>query len=127
MYKGYKVVSLSAPVNGAKSKYKDVSVWAATQLKTAVGVNVTDVSYDASITNGNVTLEFPEPYTIPENGAYLGFSVTVRSLDMSEGTRYPIGFGYPANPNALCLHRKKYRLRPVLRHSDIFKHTSCSG
>lgn len=86
MYKGYKVVSLSAPVNGAKSKYKDVSVWAATQLKTAAGVNVTDVSYDASITNGNVTLEFPEPYTIPENGAYLGFSVTVRSLDISEGT-----------------------------------------
>lgn len=107
LYKGYKVVSLTAPVNGSKSKYKDVCVWAATELKTSGGVNVTDVSYDASITNGNVTLEFPEAYTIPEKGAYLGFSVTVRSLDMSEGTRFPIGFGYPANPNGFWIRTSK--------------------
>lgn len=107
-FKDLKVASVKIPVNtnNPATEYNDISVWISTELKVSSGKNSPDVSYPASIgADGNISLELPEAYTVTDKGAYIGYTLSVKTLNST--TKFPIAIGGPMNPNGLFIRTSK--------------------
>lgn len=85
-----------------------LSAWISTELKLVDNKNVPDlVSVEAFVENEYLMASFPEGFTIPEEGLFVGYSFTVEKHN--EETQWPIILGNGDNPNGLYLHTaKKY-------------------
>lgn len=116
-FKNLKVAKITAQLNGREkdnvkdySNYSNISVWVSSELTLEDKINVTEVSYPATVDeNGFVSLELPETYTITEKGAYVGYSFEITRLD--SGTKYPLTVGAPGNENALWVHTSRTYLK----------------
>ncbi len=86
---GKKITGMTVPV--PSSPYiTDLSGWLTSELKLSGKNNVPDiVSVAGTVENGMLNITFPEPYTITENGVYVGYSLTVGS-NAIQGSAMPI-------------------------------------
>lgn len=88
---GSRITAVTVPL--ASVNLSGLKVWLSKELqtKTVDGVKVNDpdiLSQDAEITSKTVRVELAEPYTLTEEGVYVGYTVTVDALDNL--TRNPI-------------------------------------
>ncbi len=88
---GMKVWGVRIPVNSLEGISR-ISGWITDALKVSNGVNVASIVEDSldlttigSIDNGFVEVHFAQPYTIPETGLYVGYS-----LNISDYTGKPV-------------------------------------
>lgn len=89
---GKQIVSLSVPVTGSTDAITDVSGFITSELKTrnkgGAKINDPDICSVAGTLEGDMlTVRFAEPYTIPAEGVYVGYSLT---LPETETTHSPV-------------------------------------
>ncbi len=103
---GNQIVGLKVPVYSTEY-VTGVSVWLSKELTASKGsptyFTPDEVSFDVELKDGELDFTFPEPYTIPEGGIYLGYSFTVSGLP-SGASAEPVAVVAGANPGAIWLH-----------------------
>ena len=101
---GAHIDNIIIPLQGLESM-KNVKVWLSSQLRVENNVNVPDiVSIDVTPEEeGFVSVALPKPYVIPENGVYVGYSVSIDEVD-TEAAATPIVTFLGGRPGGLCLH-----------------------
>lgn len=92
----------------------DASAWltSALQLKKQNGKNVNNpdiAEKTGSPADGWLDITFDDPYTIPAEGVYVGYSFTVASLQ--ESTEKPVTVAEGINPEGFYLHTSRTKLR----------------
>lgn len=85
--------------------------------------NVPDVcSVEAEFNEkGQLVATFAEPYTITEEGVYVGFSFAINLLN--DDTKFPLVVGPGTNPNGLFIHTSRTILKWTSKVDEI-KHVS---
>ena len=84
----------------------NLKVWLSSQLRVENGVNVPDlVSIDAEMPKrtGDVTVKLDKPYTIPEEGVYVGYSFTLDESAYSQ-VNSPVTVIDVVKPAGLYIH-----------------------
>ena len=100
---GKKILSLEVPVQGVASSIGDVKGWLTTKLEVKDGANVADIcTKEGTLTvieqnTSTISVTFDEPYTITEEGVYVGYSFNVTAL--TQATQYPVVVAYNNNLN----------------------------
>lgn len=90
---GAQVTGLSVAFPVDETDVEDLSGWIATELRAIDNKNVADITeQSATLADGNLTVTFSEPCTIPSNGLYVGYSFTITAG--APGASEP-GPGYP--------------------------------
>ncbi len=102
---GAKITSIKVPLT-SDAAISDVKVWVSKDLtmNTVDGKKVftPDVVYDATVSGDYLTFTFPEPYTITEELAYVGYSFTVDNI--TTNTKTPVAAYKTVWDNALWIH-----------------------
>ena len=103
---GKRVKSVKIPLY-TQNGITNCSVWLTKVLtlksKNGVKVNVPDIaSYNVTPENDCINMTFDEPYTITDDGVYVGFSITVSTLDYKSGT--PIMIGGTSSTEGCYIH-----------------------
>ena len=106
---GKQIKSVTVPFEST-ADLSDFTVWLSKELtlETVDGVkqNVPDItSVDAVVENNQLLVTFAEPYTITDEGVYVGYSFKVDNL--TGDTSYPIIVSSETNPNGLYLHTSR--------------------
>ena len=87
------------------SNVKDVKVWIASSLPTAINssncIQVVDVP-QSELGSLKIDVALNSPYAIPSNGVYVGYSFTITSVQTSSDA-YPIPTGGSDAPNTLLV------------------------
>lgn len=97
----------------------DISVWISHDLTLENKVMVPDiVSVPAEIVNDMLTVEFPDPYTLTEDGVYVGYSFTVAATG-NQATDKPVALTYGKNPDGFFLHTKRTQATWKDKSSEI--------
>lgn len=106
-FTGKSVASFSVPMF-ACDNITDISVWMSSELKlNNYKKNDPDiVSVSTEIKDDRLNVSFPEPYTITEEGVYVGYSFTVTETGTQAADR-PIALTYGSNPNAFYIHTSR--------------------
>lgn len=103
---GSQIVGIKVPVYSTEY-VKEVSVWVSKELNATKGTSTyftpDEVCYSTEIKDGEINFSFPEPYTIPEGGIYLGYSFTVSGLPSGESAE-PVAVVTGVTPGSLWLH-----------------------
>lgn len=119
---GTSIKSMRVPLtNGNISA---TSAWITTNLslKKVNGKNINNPDVccqEATITNGWLEVTFSEPYVIPENGCYVGYSFTVDEVDSSNSS--PVSVAGNANPDGLFIHSSRTKLKWTSISEEIGK------
>ena len=88
----------------------DIKVWLASELTLIDYQNSPDIiSIAGSVENEVLSVEFPEPYLIPEQGVYVGYSFTVN--EFNENTMGPVILGEGDSPEGFFFHTTKKYLK----------------
>ncbi len=66
---------------------------------------------------GQLVATFAEPYTITEDGVYVGFSFAVNELN--DETKFPLVVGTGTNPNGLFIHTSRKFLKWVSKSEEL--------
>ncbi len=109
IFEGCKVLSVSVPLNnvGNTKNYKNPGVFLTTELaqKSDKSNDPNIGAYSAVITeNGTLTGACGDGYTVTSEGVYVGYSITVATLD--RGTQFPISIADCSDSNSCFLHTK---------------------
>ena len=101
---GTHIDNIQIPLQGL-ANMKDVKVWLSSQLRVENGQNVPDLmSIDVTPTEeGFTVVELPKPYTIPAEGVYVGYSVTIDEV-LDEDAAYPVVLCQGNKTDGLFLH-----------------------
>lgn len=89
----------------------DLKVWLSTNLRIEDGKNAPNL-VEVPVTaaeSGFVTVELPTPYTVSEDGVYVGYSFTVDEVD--DYNAYPIAVIGQSSEGGLYLHTSKVYLK----------------
>ncbi len=107
---GTKITGLEVAVPEMDGCYSDPMGWLTTELKLKSMKNLPNICSVPGIVNDNVlSVSFPEPYEITEEGVYVGYSLTITSVKNSEGqaimgAQYPVTVFEDAPAGSLYLH-----------------------
>lgn len=109
LFEGFSIKGISAKVNsnGGVSSYADPSLWLSGSLD-LTGNSFTPgiASYPSEIqTDGTLSAELPEGYSITSSGVYVGYTLTVSKL--TSGTQYPMGFDDSSDTNSFFCRTNK--------------------
>lgn len=70
--------------------FSDVQIWLSKELKIENKVNIPDIlSEEAKLTDGKMTLKLSQPYTITDEGVYVGLSFTIDE-NTSDNQKTPV-------------------------------------
>lgn len=107
---GAKITGLYVPIPAENAWITDCSGWVSTELKLENKVNAPNVgSKAAKFDNELLTVDFDEPYTIPAEGIYVGYSFKV--VELGEYSSMPIACIEGDAPDALWVHTSRSRLK----------------
>ncbi|MCM1225385.1 MAG: hypothetical protein NC548_64160, partial [Lachnospiraceae bacterium] len=109
---GSKIISLSVPVFN-DAYISDVKVWLSKELTTSKldSKFTPDIaSYDATVEDGVVKFVFPEPFEIPEDGVFLGYSFSCTDFPSSV-TPAPVAVVDGNTPGGLWFHAETSQKR----------------
>lgn len=117
---GKKITSISVPVTDIDVvKFDTPSAFITTELKVENKENVANVTtQEASINNGVLTCTFTEPYTITEEGVYVGYTLPVNSYSITKGCR-PIAVAAGSNKDALYIYASRSVVRWAAKASGL--------
>ena len=102
---GKKITSINASLY-ATENISSTSVWLSKELKLEKKVNVPDISIAATPNAfGEMKVKLETPYTITEEGVYVGYSLAVDELD--NVTSYPLLLSTSVNENGFYLHTSR--------------------
>ncbi|MCR5129987.1 MAG: hypothetical protein K6C10_00810 [Prevotella sp.] len=107
---GTHIDKISIPLVSTEN-VSNLKVWLSTNLRVENGVNapnLVEIPTEAS-ESGFVTVELPTPYTIPEEGVYVGYSMTIDEVD--DYTGYPIVVVDKMTEGGLYLHTSKVYMK----------------
>ena len=101
---GTHIDNIQIPLQGLDN-LKNVKVWLSSQLRVENGQNVPDLmSIDVTPTEeGFTVVELPKPYTIPAEGVYVGYSVTIDEV-LDDDAAYPVVLCQGDKTDGLFLH-----------------------
>lgn len=116
---GAKVTGLSVLFPVAAEDASDLLGWMTTELKLESKKNVADIeTKEAVLEDGVLSVTFAEPYTIPAEGVYVGYSFTITnrngettSPDGGGGPKEPIAVVQGDNADGFYLHSSRSRLK----------------
>ena len=116
---GTHVESITFPLMGTKD-VSNIKVWLSSQLRVEDGKNVPDlVSID--VTNakaGFVTVNLEKPYMIPEEGVYVGYSLTIDDATR-EVNQKPLGIILTPNEGGFYIHTGREFLKWLDLSEDL--------
>jgi thiol-disulfide isomerase/thioredoxin len=83
----------------------NVSAWISSQLRVENNVNVPDLAQvNVDVTEpGFVTVKLDKPYVIPEDGVYVGYSLTIDDVTSQENAN-PVALMEGYNPGGFYIH-----------------------
>jgi len=115
---GTHIDKISIPLVSTEN-ISDLKVWLSTNLRVENGVNVPNLVEVAvePTESGFVTVELPTPYTLTEEGVYVGYSLTVDEVD--DYTTYPIVVVGEPNEGGLYLHTSKVYMKWMDESEEI--------
>ncbi|MDE7159578.1 MAG: hypothetical protein K2O24_01845 [Muribaculaceae bacterium] len=103
---GTKIAGLKVPITTDEA-ITDISGWLSTSLKLDNNQPVADIAkVEATVTDGVISVTFPEPYTITEGGVYAGYSFKVGAVD-TDAQKYPVVVADCSETNGLYLHSSR--------------------
>lgn len=103
---------------GNTAHLANLKVWISKELSLDGKVNAPDVtSQDAALHDGMVTVTFNEPYTLTEEGAYVGYSFEVSELDGVNGS--PIKSIDVVNEHGFYVHTSRTYIKWMNRSEQI--------
>ena len=83
------------------------SAWLSKELKLVSKKNSPDiVSVEVSPSGNQLSVTFPEPYTVTADGVYVGYSFTINSVD-NDASRMPVQVYAGDDENGLYMHMSK--------------------
>ena len=101
---GTHLESITFPLMGTRG-VSNIKAWLSSQLRVEDGQNVPDLT-SVNVTdakNGFVTVKFEKPYIIPEDGVYVGYTLTIDDASR-EVNQQPIGVILKANEGGFFIH-----------------------
>ena len=108
---GAEIKAVRIPVNTKATNAKDYKGWLTKELTLASGKLVADiVTVDATPDGSWAEAVLAEPYIIEEGGLYVGYSLTVSSVDTdnaSDPNMTPIMVTETENPDGLLIHTNR--------------------
>lgn len=120
---GKKVMSIVASLYAVEN-ISDLSIWMTKELTLKDGKNAPDiisVPVEINKVTGEMKVTFSKPYTITEDGVYIGYSLTVDEL--TADTRVPLLLSLATNENGFYLHTS----RSVLKWTNYVKSVPASA
>lgn len=92
---GTRVTSMKVDFPVKDGAFENVTAWLSKELKLENKKNVPDIcSVEATVSDEWLEVSFPEPYTITEEGVYVGYSFSITDLDEAL-------YHWPTNPIAV--------------------------
>lgn len=106
MLTGKKIVAVTASLYAAEGM-SETSVWLTKELKLENKKNAPDIMSAAVTPNayGELKLTLDEPYTITDEGVYVGYSANVETLD--DNTKSPLLLSLAKNDNSFFIHTSR--------------------
>lgn len=115
VFVGAKVTGMRVLLPLNDTQVQDVTAWMSQQLTIENKVNVPDIlSEAATITDEYLDITFSKPYTITENGVYVGYSFTIPEVDLSNSNdprKEPVAVQYGDNENGFWFHSSRSQLK----------------
>ena len=101
---GTLIESITIPLQEVEG-VSDISVFLTSQLRVENGKNAADLVVKAITPEepGFITVTLDKPYTIPAEGVYVGYSLTVNDIDL-EANETPIAITDQVNEGSFYLH-----------------------
>lgn len=114
---GGKIVGLRVAIPAENTWIKDISGWLSTELKLDKKVNAPDIaSVPGTMDKRVISATFAEPYTIPAEGVYVGYSFTVAEL--GDYSTMPVACVQGESAGSFYLHSSRTRLKWTDEHAD---------
>ncbi len=112
---GKKVISLSVPVVGEASALEGFSAFLTSELNTknagSTKINDPDIcTVEAALVDGVLSATFAEPYVIPAEGVYVGYSITISDVEDVESIK-PVAVVPGVADGSFCYHSTKGQLK----------------
>lgn len=102
---GNKITRIDVP-GVAEEGLSDYSLWMSSELRLEGKKNTPDIlSANVEPINGTLSITLDEPYTIPADGVFIGYSFTMESL--TEAAKAPISVADSQNPDAFFIHTSR--------------------
>lgn len=112
-FAGKKVTAITVPLSGDVTGLDNLKVWLTKELKVAnKTVNPDILSKDGTLAAGSVTVTLDEPYTIPAEGLYAGYSFQIKTA--TDSTKNPIKVNTAGKAGGFYIHTS----RTYLKFSD---------
>ncbi|MDE5876686.1 MAG: hypothetical protein K2H47_04225 [Muribaculaceae bacterium] len=93
------------------------TAWLSTELKLVNKVNSPDItSVEATVADQMLSAVFPEPYTLTEEGVYVGYSFTV--VELANYSTHPLAYVEGTAPESFFVHSSRTRLKWTDEHAD---------
>ena len=109
-FAGKQITAATFPVP-QNANLTDYSIWMSTELKVSNKYNQPNVeTKEVTAANGNITVTFDQPYTVTEDGVYVGYTVTVASLDGTSATSSPVYYEKKLSDAGFYIHTQKTTL-----------------
>lgn len=118
---GSKVTSMSVPVsvNLEANKIGDCTAFLTTELKRENKANVANICTEAAtLKDGMLTCTFSEPYTITEEGVYVGYTIPVEEVSQSTGCK-PIAVVAGVEADGLYIYATRSVLNWTSKSADL--------
>ena len=124
-FEGFRVKGFSAMLHAGRGMtgYSDPKLWMASDLKVVANKFTPDIAtYDVEIaSDGMMTVTFPEEYQITDTDLYLGYTVTVKTLN--DLTKFPMAFGDCSDANSFFCRTN----RSMPQWSNLAKEMQCGA
>lgn len=109
---GKQITGFTVPVP-TDEKIEDISGWLTSELKLEKKVNAPDIASKAAVIKPEgrydmpeIEVVFDEPYTVPEEGVYVGYSLKVAAL-VDDNSRYPVAVAYGVSEGGCYVHTSR--------------------
>ncbi len=111
---GAKVTKMAVPFPLAKDMASEYSAWMTTELKLDNKKNAPNIcSQEPVVENQMLYVTFDEPYTLTEEGVYVGYSFVISEVNSNnpDARSMPIAVQYGETPDGFYLHTSRSNLK----------------
>ena len=114
---GSRITALSVSVPAEAEWLENATAWLSSELILENKVNRPDIaSVSATVSDRCLTATFTEPYEVPAEGIYVGYSLTVTELE--DYSTYPIACVTGEAEGGFYLHTSRTRLKWTDEHAE---------
>lgn len=109
---GAQITGLRVKLPVSPDDMKDLSAWMTKELRLENKKNVADIEVKtAEFADSVLSVTFDTPYTIPAEGVYVGYSLTITNRNGEGYPGYPVAVVPGTNPDGFYVHTSRSRLK----------------